>query len=61
MSELNYSSYSFGVVTVSDSCFKGENVDKSGPEIQRLLRQSKATKISQSTVPDDLEEIVVRK
>lgn len=31
------SSIKFGILTVSDSCFRGEKIDRSGPELIRLI------------------------
>ncbi|MGH9616548.1 MAG: MogA/MoaB family molybdenum cofactor biosynthesis protein [Acidobacteriaceae bacterium] len=45
------------VITVSDSCFQGLRVDRSGPEVAARLRQAGFTVESNSIVPDDMEEI----
>ncbi|XP_070508387.1 molybdenum cofactor synthesis protein cinnamon [Chironomus tepperi] len=50
--------FSYGVITVSDTCHRGEAIDKSGPKIKMLLQNYfNAFKISQSTVPDEIVEI----
>lgn len=44
--------------SVSDSCYNQEATDESGPAIKGLLqRELGAFKISQSTVPDEKDEI----
>jgi molybdenum cofactor synthesis domain-containing protein len=45
------------VVTVSDKGFAGEREDVSGPLLAALLRQMGAEVLSQTIVPDELEEI----
>jgi molybdopterin biosynthesis enzyme MoaB len=51
--------FSFGIITVSDRCHKGQSVDESGPEIKQMLQKLSASKIFQVTVPDEIEEISV--
>jgi molybdopterin adenylyltransferase len=45
------------VITVSDSCFRGERVDVSGPEVVDLLRAQGFDVIGHLVVPDEQEEI----
>ncbi len=45
------------VITVSDSCFRGERVDVSGPEVVDLLRAQAFDVITHLVVPDEQEEI----
>ncbi len=49
-------SYSFFVITVSDSCSAGENEDRSGPLIISALEDGN-TFVGCTTVPDDKSEI----
>ena len=46
------------VLTVSDSCSKGQE-DLSGPVICDLLKDKNFNSVSQVIVPDDLEKIKV--
>lgn len=49
-----------GVLTVSDRCSRGQAEDKSGPNLQRLLRSSSALKVNEvlsDCVPDEANEI----
>jgi molybdopterin adenylyltransferase len=41
------------VLTISDSCARGERVDRSGPATAELLRQNGYDVALQETVPDD--------
>jgi len=45
------------VVTVSDSCVRGEREDLSGPAVVRLLRKLHFQVVIQETVPDELTQI----
>ncbi len=45
------------VITVSDSCFRGERVDVSGPAVAELLQTNDFRVISHLVVPDDEREI----
>src|SRR3984957_16424342 len=45
------------VITVSDSCFRGERVDISGPAVAELLRANAFVVISHLVVPDEQGEI----
>ncbi len=45
------------VITVSDSCFQGHRVDRSGPEVAVRLRQAGFTVDRNLIVPDDRERI----
>ena len=45
------------VITVSDSCFRGQRVDVSGPAVVELLRAHAFDVISHLVVPDEQEEI----
>ncbi|MGO8718230.1 MAG: MogA/MoaB family molybdenum cofactor biosynthesis protein [Acidobacteriaceae bacterium] len=45
------------VITVSDSCFQGLRVDRSGPEVANRLRQAGYTVDGNVIVPDDRERI----
>ena len=45
------------VITVSDSCFRGQRVDLSGPVVSALLRATTFEVISQLVVPDEQAEI----
>ncbi|KAL7014343.1 hypothetical protein ACKWTF_015869 [Chironomus riparius] len=50
--------FSYGVITVSDTCHRNEAIDKSGPKIKMLLQNYfNAFKVTQSTVPDEIVEI----
>ena len=49
-----------GVLTVSDRCSRGQAEDKSGPNLQKLLRSSSALKVNEvlsDCVPDEANEI----
>ena len=41
------------VITVSDSCARGEGVDVSGPAVAELLQKSRFDVVKRDTVPDD--------
>jgi molybdopterin adenylyltransferase len=41
------------VITVSDSCARGERVDLSGPAVAELLQKSGFDVVKRETVPDD--------
>jgi molybdopterin adenylyltransferase len=45
------------VVTVSDSCARGERADRSGPAVAELLEKQKFTVTNREVVPDDLIKI----
>lgn len=45
------------VITVSDSCFQGLRVDRSGPEVAVRLRHAGFTVDGNLIVPDDVKEI----
>src|ERR1700733_1441957 len=45
------------VITVSDSCFRGQRVDVSGTVVADLLRANAVVVISHLVVPDEQEEI----
>jgi molybdopterin adenylyltransferase len=45
------------VVTVSDSCARGERTDRSGPAVAQFLEKSKFQVVSSEVVPDDLAQI----
>ena len=45
------------VITVSDSCFRGQRVDVSGPVVADLLRANAFLVISHLVVPDEQAEI----
>jgi molybdopterin adenylyltransferase len=45
------------VVTVSDSCARGERADRSGLAVARFLEKSKIEIVSREVVPDDLTQI----
>ena len=45
------------VLTVSDRCFRGEQVDVSGPAVGSLLRAAGIEEIEIETVPDEMEGI----
>jgi len=45
------------VVTVSDSCARGEREDLSGPAVARLLQKLHFQVVTQEVVPDDLIQI----
>lgn len=45
------------VITVSDRCARGEQVDKSGPVLTELLREMGAEIVATEVVSDDLEPL----
>jgi molybdopterin adenylyltransferase len=45
------------VITVSDSCFRGQRVDLSGPLVVELLKAHGFQVISHLTIPDEQDEI----
>ena len=45
------------VVTVSDSCARGERTDRSGPAVAQSLEKSKFQVVAREVVPDDLTQI----
>jgi molybdenum cofactor synthesis domain-containing protein len=47
-----------GVLTVSDRCFRGEQVDVSGPAVRELLEIGGASVVALEVVPDEVELIV---
>lgn len=46
------------VLTISDRCFRGEQVDLSGPAVRELLEIAGATVVRVDVVPDEVESIV---
>lgn len=51
------------VVTVSDSCARGEREDKSGPAVAQLLEKLKFSVTAREVVPDDtthIEDVLMR-
>jgi molybdopterin adenylyltransferase len=46
------------VLTISDRCSRGEQVDLSGPAVWRLLEETGAGVITAETLPDDVDTIV---
>jgi molybdenum cofactor synthesis domain-containing protein len=49
--------YTAAVVTVSDSCSRGEREDRSGPAVALLLEKLLFSVVVRETVPDDLIQI----
>ena len=45
------------VLTVSDRCARGEQVDVSGPEVRRVLEGAGVKAVLMETVPDEIETI----
>lgn len=41
------------VLTISDRCSRGEQTDRSGPAVARLLREAGADDIAMETLPDE--------
>ena len=52
--------YTAAVITVSDSCSRGENTDTSGPRITRMLKAEGYDVTYASLVPDGDEHFTVR-
>lgn len=51
-------SFTFGVLTISDRCFRGEAEDTAGPALARLLQERlAATPARTGLVPDERDEI----
>ena len=51
------------VVTVSDSCSRGERQDQSGPAVAQLLEKLKFSVLAREVVPDDstrIEDMIMR-
>jgi molybdenum cofactor synthesis domain-containing protein len=46
------------VLTISDSCARGAQVDRSGPAVVELLQSAGAAEVLTETLPDELEMIV---
>jgi molybdenum cofactor synthesis domain-containing protein len=46
------------VLTISDGCSQGLQVDRSGPAVVELLESAGAAKVTTETLPDELEQIV---
>jgi molybdopterin adenylyltransferase len=46
-----------GIITVSDSRFRGEREDKSGEMIKTLVLQMDAEVVAQTIIPDELKEV----
>ncbi|KAG5666838.1 hypothetical protein PVAND_014848 [Polypedilum vanderplanki] len=55
--------FTYGIITISDRCFRGETKDESGPKIKYLLQDEyNAHNIKQEIIPDDqnkIEEILI--
>lgn len=45
------------VLTISDRCSRGEQIDLSGPAVSRLLREAGATIADTETLPDEIDQI----
>jgi molybdopterin adenylyltransferase len=54
---MDEASLTAAVVTVSDSCARGEREDKSGPAVAQVLETLKFTIAFREVVPDDLVKI----
>jgi molybdenum cofactor synthesis domain-containing protein len=54
---MDEASLTAAVVTVSDSCARGEREDRSGPAVAQVLEKLKFTIPSREVVPDDLIKI----
>jgi molybdopterin adenylyltransferase len=46
------------VLTISDRCSKGEQVDESGPAVARLLRAAGVGTVQMRTLPDEIDAII---
>jgi molybdopterin adenylyltransferase len=46
------------VLTVSDRCSKGEQVDVSGPAVAKLLKAAGMSSVLMRTLPDDMDAII---
>lgn len=46
------------VLTISDRCSKGEQVDLSGPAVARLLKAAGIETVSTRTLPDEIDAII---
>lgn len=50
----------FGVITVSDTCSRGEAIDLSGPHLQSLIDDKFGVKnIQYKLIPDEIEQVKV--
>lgn len=49
--------YKVGVLTISDSCSKGDKPDKSGERIIEILRENGVNEIVYRVVPDEISDI----
>lgn len=48
----------FGVITVSDTCSRGEAVDLSGPHLQKLIYDKfGVSNIQYKLIPDEIDQI----
>src|SRR5208283_2971131 len=45
------------VLTISDRCCQGMQVDRSGPALVELLKSAGAAEVATETLPDELEQI----
>jgi len=54
---MSFEGLSVAIVTISDRCSRGEAEDRSGPEIERFVRQRGASVVQRVVVPDTLEVI----
>ena len=60
---MDDASLTAAVVTVSDSCARGEREDKSGPAVAQLLEKLKFSVTAREVVPDDtthIEDVLMR-
>jgi molybdopterin adenylyltransferase len=53
MSSLTPEPLSAAIITISDSCARGERTDLSGPAVAEVLRKHHFTVVGTATVPDD--------
>jgi molybdenum cofactor synthesis domain-containing protein len=51
------STLKLGVLTLSDSCFRGDRIDTSGPAIEDLLSPFSPEIVEKAIIPDDLATI----